>query len=97
VIVPPGYLHAVENAINAALAARPAQGQAFQQDIQNLASAIDAWRQAASSQFQSIVSQATKDDSDTAALMGKLMPGVGGPGLLVKSGHEVEHLFDDIF
>jgi hypothetical protein len=97
VVVPSGYLNAIENAINAALAAKPAQGQAFQQDIQYLASAIDAWRSAASSQFQSIVSQAKQADNETADLMGKLMPGVGGPDLLVKTGHEVEHLLDDIF
>lgn len=91
VIVPPGYLHDIENAITAAVATRPAQGQAFQQDIQYLASAIEAWRQAASSQFQSLVSQASQADSNTADLMGKLMPGVGGPGLL----HQAAHLFDD--
>jgi hypothetical protein len=93
VIVPPGYLHDIENAITAAVATRPAQGQVFQQDIQYLASAIEAWRQAASIQFQTLVSQASQADSDTAALMGKLMPGVGGPGLL----HQAAHLFDDIF
>ena len=64
VVVPSGYLNAIGNAINAALATKPAQGQAFQQDIQSLASAIDAWRSAASSQFQSIVSQAKQADNE---------------------------------
>jgi hypothetical protein len=93
VIVPPGYLHDIANAITAAVAARPAQQQVFQQNIQYLASAIEAWRQAASSEFQSLVSQASQADSDTAALMGKLMPGVGGPGLLSQIGHDIASIF----
>jgi hypothetical protein len=51
-----------------------AHQQLFLQTLKDLASAIEAWRQEASSQFQHLVGLANQADSDTATELSKLMP-----------------------
>lgn len=82
-IVPSSYLTNIKNAYDNAHAAQSiynrgdrtsATVQVVQQTTQDLASAVEAWRQEASSQFRHLVDLANQDDSNTAAELSRLMP-----------------------